>query len=295
MTQVNLTNNEKHVLQALAGKDNISPDELAKASGLNTEAAMQSAFLLAEKGLSDVTETLKEIYLLTKEGEYYSNVGLPERQIINKIKGPAPISELTEQFPHIKVSIALGWLHRKNWARMEQNRCIPIGEANTESGIDENILKFLSRGSYTEDEIKQNLQRNDILKDVVKKKVNHKSPSKKDSLDLGSSVKDLIKRKLVEKTEEKTRTITITDAGKTLAASGLTIEEEISQLTPTIITSGAWKDAKIRPYNIHTPVKPVYGAKIHPYQRLINEMRRIFLDMGFTEIKGDIVQSSFWN
>jgi len=36
-------------------------------------------------------------------------------------------------------------------------------------------------------------------------------------------------------------------------------------------------------------------AKIHPYQRLIDRMRRILLDMGFTEIKGDIVQSSFWN
>src|SRR5690606_13058842 len=39
----------------------------------------------------------------------------------------------------------------------------------------------------------------------------------------------------------------------------------------------------------------VYGAKIHPYQRLIDQMRQIFLEMGFTEIKGDIVQSSFWN
>ena len=260
MNQVNLTNNEKQVLQALAGKENISPDELAKTSGLSIEAAMQSAFLLAEKGLCDVTETLTEIYSLTKEGGQYASDGLPERQIINSITEPTSLSELKKTFPPQMVGIALGWLRKKNWATIEKDMLVPTGKAD--AGDDENILSHLMEVP---------------------------------SSDVGDSVKDLIKRKLVEKTDEKTRTITITTSGKELAASGLTIEEEIAQLTPTIITSGAWKSAKIRPYNIHTPVKPVYGAKIHPYQRLINEMRRIFLDMGFTEIKGDIVQSSFWN
>ena len=36
-------------------------------------------------------------------------------------------------------------------------------------------------------------------------------------------------------------------------------------------------------------------GKKHPYQRLIDFMREIMLEMGFVEIKGQIVQSSFWN
>jgi phenylalanyl-tRNA synthetase alpha chain len=260
MNKVNLTNNEKHVLQAIAKKDKISPEELAQTSGLNIEAAMQSAFLLAEKGFCDVAETVTEIFTLTKEGIQYAQEGLPERQIINSITGATQLSELKKKFPPQMVGIALGWLRNKKWANIEKDMLVPTGKADT--GEDENILTKLQE-----------------------------APSSSE----GDSVKDLIKRKLVEKTENKTRTITITASGKTLAASGITIEEQIAQLTPTIITSGSWKTAKIRPYNIHTPVKPVYGAKIHPYQRLINEMRRIFLDMGFTEIKGDIVQSSFWN
>jgi phenylalanyl-tRNA synthetase alpha chain len=158
------------------------------------------------------------------------------------------------------VGIALGWLRKKNWARIEGENIIPSGKA--EVGEDENILTKLKKGPLSE---------------------------------LGDAVRDLIKRNLVEKTEKKTRIIIITAEGKALAAAGLTVEEEIAQLTPTIIASGSWKNARIRPYNIHTPIKPVYGAKLHPYQRLINEMRSIFLEMGFTEIKGDIVQSSFWN
>ncbi len=258
--EFNLTNNEKKVLLSLSKKDKFTPEYLTSASGLSIEAAMQSAFLLAEKGLSEVTEKVTTIYTLTKEGETYAQLSLPERQIINSIKAPLSLSELKKKFPPQMVGIALGWLRKKNWARIEGENIIPSGKA--EVGEDENILTKLKKGPLSE---------------------------------LGDAVRDLIKRNLVEKTEKKTRVIIITTEGKNLAAAGLSIEEEIAQLTPTIIASGAWKTAKIRPYNIHTPVKPVYGAKLHPYQRLINEMRSIFLEMGFTEIKGDIVQSSFWN
>ncbi len=258
--EFNLTNNEKRILQALTRKDKITPDELAAASGLSIEAAVQSAFLLAEKGLCEVTEKLATMYSLTKEGEQYAQTGLPERQVINSLNGPVSLSDLKKKFPPQAAGIALGWLRRKNWARIEGEMIIPSGKAET--GEDENIIDVLRNGPSSE---------------------------------IGSSVGELIKRNLVEKTEKKTRIITITQTGKALALSGLSIEEDIAQLTPTIIKSGAWKTARIRPYNIHTQVKPVYGAKIHPYQRLIDEMRSIFLEMGFTEIKGDIVQSSFWN
>ncbi len=258
--EVTLTNNEKRVLLALTKKDKVSPERLASESGLSIEAAMQSAFLLAEKGLGEVKETLTDVYALTKEGEDYAQKGLPERQIINSITEPISLSELKKKFPPQIVGIALGWLRKKNWAKIEKNALIPSGKA--EIGEDENILAKLKKGPSSE---------------------------------IGDTVRELIKRNLVEQTEKKTRIIAITDDGKALASAGLTIQEEIAQLTPTIITSGAWKTAKLRPYNIHTPVKPLYGAKLHPYQRLINEMRQIFLEMGFTEIKGDIVQSSFWN
>jgi phenylalanyl-tRNA synthetase, alpha subunit len=99
----------------------------------------------------------------------------------------------------------------------------------------------------------------------------------------------------LEKEEYVTRKIFITSDGTNLAAKGITITEEIAQITPELLKSGDWDSKYYRPYKIQKPVKPIYGAKIHPYQRLIDQMRQIFLEMGFTEIKGDIVQSSFWN
>lgn len=257
---INLTNNEKRVLLVLSKKDKFSPGDLALASDLNIESSMQSAFMLAEKSLCEVKETITTIYNLTKEGEQYAQISLPERQIMNSLIAPLSLSELKKKFPPQMVGIALGWLRKKNWVKIEGDRIIPLEKA--EVGEDETILSKLKKGPLS---------------------------------DIGEAVRDLIKRNLVEKIEKKSRIIFITEEGKNLAAKGLTIEEEIAQLTPTIITSGSWKNARIRPYDIHTQIKPIYGAKLHPYQRLINEMRQIFLEMGFTEIKGDIVQSSFWN
>jgi phenylalanyl-tRNA synthetase alpha chain len=51
----------------------------------------------------------------------------------------------------------------------------------------------------------------------------------------------------------------------------------------------------VRPYDVTLAADKIYPGKRHPYQRLIDFMREIMLEMGFVEIKGQIVQSSFWN
>ena len=50
-----------------------------------------------------------------------------------------------------------------------------------------------------------------------------------------------------------------------------------------------------RSYNVTLAADRIFPGKKHPYQRLIDFMREIMLEMGFVEIKGQIVQSSFWN
>lgn len=130
---IDLTNNEKRVLQILVRKDNFSPEELAATSGLSIEAAMQSAFLLAEKGFCEIKETLTDIFTLTKEGEEYAQKGLPERQVINSITATISISEFKKKFPPQMAGIALGWLRRKNWARIEGEMLIP-GRCSRDGG-----------------------------------------------------------------------------------------------------------------------------------------------------------------
>jgi phenylalanyl-tRNA synthetase alpha chain len=163
------------------------------------------------------------------------------------------------------MGIATGWLKRKGWASIEKGNIIPA--ADVSETADEIALAKLG-------ETAASLEETGIDQKVMK---------------------DLLKRKLVEKEETKSRTITITAEGEKIAASGLELTEDVTQLTSRLLKSGEWKNKTFRSYNIDKPPKKVYAAKIHPYQRLIDQMRQIFLEMGFTEIKGDIIQSSFWN
>jgi len=262
-----LTPNEKKVLLALNNLKKASSEQLSEKSNLKVEAAMQSAFMLQEKDLVSIEESVEEFYSLTEEGKEYAKSGLPERQIINflnsRLRSPYPrdLKEIKKQFPPDRVNIALGWLKKKNWIKIENGKLVPTGKS--EEGEDEKILKILPAKSS---QIK------------IQKK----------------TLKDLMNRNLIVVEKKKYRTISLTEKGIALVNKGITIEEEIAQLTPELIRSGGWKN-KLRFYDIYAPAQPIYPAKIHPYQRLINKMRQIFLEMGFTEIKGDIVQSSFWN
>jgi phenylalanyl-tRNA synthetase alpha chain len=107
--------------------------------------------------------------------------------------------------------------------------------------------------------------------------------------------KDLMKRGILQESERVKYVISATPAGVALSKKGLDLREETGTLTRDQILSGGWKTANLRKYDVTKLPKKAYPGKIHPYQRIIGEMREILLEMGFTELYGDIVQQSFWN
>lgn len=107
--------------------------------------------------------------------------------------------------------------------------------------------------------------------------------------------KELIKRGILHLSETVTYVIAATPEGLALAKKGLDLREETGTLTREQIISGSWKNANLRRYDVTKLPKKAYPGKIHPYQRIIGEMREILLEMGFTELYGDIIQQSFWN
>jgi phenylalanyl-tRNA synthetase alpha chain len=107
--------------------------------------------------------------------------------------------------------------------------------------------------------------------------------------------KDLLKRGILQECETVRYALSITPDGLNLAKRGLDLREETGTLTREQILSGSWKTANLRRYDVSKLPKKTYPGKIHPYQRIIAEMREILLEMGFEELYGGIVQQSFWN
>jgi phenylalanyl-tRNA synthetase alpha chain len=111
----------------------------------------------------------------------------------------------------------------------------------------------------------------------------------------GAGVRPLIERGLLTEHEEVAYELSLTKAGHEAISAGLGTAEETGTLTKEQITSGSWRNLRLRRYSLETLPKKVVPGKLHPYQRLMDEMRDILLDMGFTELSGGLVQSAFWN
>lgn len=111
----------------------------------------------------------------------------------------------------------------------------------------------------------------------------------------GKGVSLLVKRGLLNEQQETKYLISLTPDGEAIVKKGLELEAEVGTLTREQIIGGSWKDLHLRRYSLGTLPRTVYPGKIHPYQRILDEMRQILLEMGFAEIYGGLVQSSFWN
>jgi len=227
------------------------------------------ADLLAEQGLAKVDKSVDEIFSLTEEGQKYAREGLPERVLRRAIGSGKPMAELKD--PSLK--IGLGWLRKKGWAVIQGGEIKPVGTAP--QGKDEEILEALLAGP--------------------------RSGAMLDS----QALSVLKSRGLVASIKSKEWRYEITPEGRKAASElGTLAEKSIAAITSEMIKIGEWEGGRLRyngklyharPYDVTLAADRIYPGKKHPYQRLIDFMREIMLEMGFVEIKGQIIQSSFWN
>jgi phenylalanyl-tRNA synthetase alpha chain len=273
---VELRENEQKTLLALKklnGRAEIQA--IIDASGLAHAAVMRAGLTLGDKKLVTLTEKKQTIIRLNEEGKQHAQKGLPERRLIDALINlgkSAPVQEVVQkgQMEGRFVPIALGWLHRKNWATLEKaENVLKTEKAVVSEGVDEKLLSLLAeKGSLTVEDLPKDLQ---------------------------AAVAVLKGRKLLEVSEKAVRELELTARGRQTVREGFETAMEISQLTPELIITGKWKEAKLRKFDVAVAGPEFYPSKIHPLQQIIQRAREIFLEMGFTEIRGPLVETAFWN
>ena len=227
---------------------------------------MNAASWLQSKGLVKMEERLFKEYEITEEGKRFLEEGLPERRILKGVK-KISLRELEEKFGR-DVAIAVGWAKRKGWCEISKE-----GDEKflivTEKGREEREKK------QEEEKALERIESGDTIDE-----------------EMASLLK---KRRTIREKERVVRNIILTDKGWDVYKKGITIEEEISQVTPEIIKSGEWRNKKFRKYDVNAFAPSIYPGKLHPLNQLIEKIRRIFAEMGFKEIKGKYIESCFWN
>jgi len=244
-----------------------------------------------------------------------------EKQIIKLLQSTPNLTE--DQLSHeTKLSMdqirrGVEWLRQKSLADVTETTTISLslgknGLEALENGLPERrLISLVVDGPKTFDEIRNSLQgpdfnaaiaiakRNDwisiektetgskiSLKDfpvvmgeeniihyVGKGPISHKE-LENEAPNSYEDLKSLMERpNFIIEHKEKTKTVSLSETGKNIDLEKLDI--------------GA--------IDVEADVPHVHAARIHPLKDTINEIRETFVHLGFTEINGNLSQSSFWN
>jgi len=272
---VDLRENEAKTMLALGDSEGFrTVSEIVEVTGLAHAAVMRAALSLEAKNLVKVQEKKTQILALTEEGGKYAEGRLPERRLLNALGmmgGEASVNAVLEAASLDKslTVIALGWLSRKGWARIEKRnqRLKSLGEQP--EGVDEKLLSMLKEhGTMVAEDLPQELR---------------------------ASVPILRGRNLLAVSEEAERKLELTKAGWDMIKRGIGVIEEVSQLTPEHVAAGKWREVKLLRYNIEAPVARTWPGKRHPYLRFLDDLKWRLIALGFKEMIGPNVELSFFN
>lgn len=252
-----LLNDKEKIIKALESQSSLDIKKAAKILLKNEKETTELLRSMEFEGIITVKRLSDETILLTKEGTSYLNGDFPEEVLLKKIM-TSPIS-ITD----VKDSIALGWARRNEWIELKENKLVA-----TKKGM-----------NYNPDDYPIRI----VLKDISKNQ--NVQDIQKDSKEL---LKTLKSRKLIELVESK-RIESITLNVNKEQNSG------VGQLTRGMIKSGEWRNVSFKRYDVNAEYEKINSASIHPMHAFLNDIANIWVSMGFTEVKGPIIEPAFWN
>lgn len=265
-----LSPNEKKILPYLEEKN---LNEICKKSNLNKISVIRSLEYLKNKGIIEVSSTEKEIVEIGVNGALYRKKGLPERRLLNLLN---------------------------------EKRILRLSEAKKESGLSDDefkasigVLKNKNLIELKKEKIIFNANKEEISKKISEESLIDSLPLNLSDLNPTQleAFKSLKKRKDIIRTKtEKTIEIKTTNLGKSIINTATKSKDLIEQITSEILKKdSSWKSKKFRRYDVTLPVSQISGGKRHFVNQAIDYARRVWTDMGFEEMNGNILVSSFWN
>jgi phenylalanyl-tRNA synthetase alpha chain len=103
------------------------------------------------------------------------------------------------------------------------------------------------------------------------------------------------RKNLIKAVERTVRHWTLTPNGQEVSSDDLQESVVITDITPELLQGEEWKTAEFRSFDVTLEAATPRTGRSHPMQALIERIRAIFLEMGFSELVDDYVQSAGWN
>ena len=239
-----------------------------------------------------------------------------EKKIIDSLQKksdqtPEQLSESTE-LSIDQIRRGIEWLRLKELAKVNESSKVTIslgknGIDSFKNGLPERkLMNLIKEGPKSFDQIRETLSGAGFNAAIANAKKN--GWVKIEKTDSGSEIST--KEKPVETPEEKLisligeKSISEEQIENKLALKFLlqrpdyviqntekskiiSLTEKASQIDTTLSAAGA--------IDVEADAALVYAARTHPLKDTIDEIREIFVKLGFSEIQGTLTQSSFWN
>jgi phenylalanyl-tRNA synthetase alpha chain len=246
---------------------------ISKKVELDETGIMRGLEFLSNKGILKITTIIEKVIELELNGILYLKQGLPERRLLKifeketvfSLEQAKQISKLNEN----EFKAALGVLKKKALINI----------------LNSNILLSAKK----EEIINKTLEEKFL--DSLPKKLDELLPEEKYAFENLKSRKEIIVVK-----DKKIVEFKLTELGEKVIKQDYSLNKElIESLTPEIIKSGSFNNKKFRRYDILSPVPKICGGKRHFVNQAIDYAKKIWLEMGFKEMTGNIIVSGFWN
>ena len=264
-----LSPNERKVLPYLKEK---KISEICKKSGLDEVSALRALEYLQKKDILKLSYKKKKIVEIGVNGALYRKKGLPERRLLNLLSEKRIMSlddaQKQSELSDDEFKASIGALKKKAMIEIKNKKIILSApkEEVAKKTLEENFIDSLP------------LDYDSLI------------PEQIHAFNFLKNRKDIV---YVE--EKKTIEIRVSDLGEKIMKSGIKEENLIEQITPDILRQFSWKGKKFRRYDVASHVPMIYGGKKHFVNQALERARQIWIEMGFKEMTGNFIQSSFWN
>ena len=262
---------ERVVLPVL--KDNKELENITKASNLKEVEVIRALQWLENKEVLKIHNEKKKLVSLDKNGLRYKKEGLPEKLFL---------SVLSDEFKGLNVITKKSKLSRE-----EVNAC--LGLLKRKEAIEVEKGEFL--------QIKITEKGKELLKEKGAEEVflEKDFPLEENNIEDKEIFNELKKRKDFLKVEEsKIISIKLTPLGEKLSSQDLG-GEVVNRLTSGMLKTGSWKDKQFRAYDVEINVPRKHPGRKNFVNEAVEYIKKIWLEMGFKEMKGNYVQSAFWD
>jgi len=264
-----LLNPERRMLGVIQGDaaKKWSLEEILQGCNWQDQAiAVTAGHGLTNKGLARTKETSSAIIRLASEGANALTNGLLEARLWNWIcsSDDATMDNLQQSFERHEAGPGIGLLKR-----------LGVG---------------LEAGKFT-------ASNPDAVGDAIAKRSAFIAslPASEQSLDGELLDHFMGRRNLIESVISVARRWNVTTAGNAITAEQLQENEMVSEITAELLQSDNWRDAEYRSFDVTLESSTPPSGRSHPMQALIERIRSTFLEMGFSEIVDDYVQTAGWN